>query len=476
MSYFTSPFLKLAVRAVVLSTLVACSGEQAAQGEEQVDTQEQAALVTRVVGYFPTWNGDVNAIQYDKLTHINYAFIVPTAQGGLTGPSSGDARLRSLVQTAHARGVKVLIAVGGWNNGNDSGFEQLAANPSTRTAFVNNLVNYVVQAGLDGADIDWEYPDPGASAQNFQALMRELSVALHSRGKLLTAAVVASGYTGGGIPTATFADVDFLNLMAYDGGHPHSTYTYAVQSLDYWLGRGLPKDKAVLGVPFYGRSPSTYVGYKDLVARDSQAPYKDNVGDVYYNGIATIQSKARLGHQRGGGVMIWDISDDATGSASLLTAIAQVLQGGGEPPSGNLLDNAGLESGSLSGWNAQWNNGVLAHKVDTDWPSAGSYKLTHWAPSAYQQVTGQSKSVANGTYRASVWARSSGGQSALRLYAKNHGGAEVTAEIGSGAVTGWTQYTIHNIQVTNGFIEVGVYSNAQAGNWAAFDQFELVKL
>jgi hypothetical protein len=83
--------------------------------------------------------------------------------------------------------------------------------------------------------------------------------------------------------------------------------------------------------------------------------------------------------------------------------------------------------------------------------------------------------VANGTYRASVWARSSGGQKALRLYAKNHGAAEVTAEIGSGAVSGWTQYTISNIAVTNGNIEVGVYSDANAGNWSAFDQFELVK-
>ncbi|PTL77347.1 chitinase [Vitiosangium sp. GDMCC 1.1324] len=461
--------------AAFISTLVACSGQPEAPAEDPVAPQEQSALATRVVGYFPTWNGDVNAIQYDKLTHINYAFVVPTAQGGLTGPGSGDSRLKSLVQTAHARGVKVSIAVGGWNDGNDSGFEQLSANASTRTAFVNNLVNYVTQAGLDGVDIDWEYPDPGTSSQNFALMMKELSTAMHSRGKLLTAAVVASGSTGGGIPTATFADVDFLNIMAYDGGYPHSTYNYAVQSLDYWLGRGLPKDKAVLGVPFYGRGPNSYVGYSTLVARDSQAPYKDLVGDVYYNGIATIQAKSQLALQRGGGVMIWDISDDATGSASLLTAIAQAVQGGSGPT--NLLANSGLESGSLSSWNSEWHNGTAAaHKVDTDSPYTGSYKLTHWASAAYQQVTGQTLNVANGTYRASVWVRSGGGQSALRLYAKNYGAAEVTAEIGSGAVSGWTQYTINNIPVTNGFIEVGVYSNAQAGNWAAFDQFELVKL
>jgi chitinase len=471
---FVSPIRHLVFGAACLSALAACSGLEA-PAEEPTAAQEQPALATRVVGYFPTWAGDVNAIQYDKLTHINYAFIVPTAQGGLTGPGSGDSRLRSLVSAAHARGVKVSIAVGGWNDGNDSGFEQLAANASTRTTFVNNLVNYVNQAGLDGVDIDWEYPDPGTSANNFAALMRELSTAMHSRGKLLTAAVVASGSTGGGVPTATFSDVDFLNIMAYDGGQPHSTYAYAVQSLDYWLGRGLPKDKAVLGVPFYGRSPSTYEGYKSLVARDSQAPYKDNVGNVYYNGIATIQSKTTLAMQRGGGVMIWDISDDATGSASLLTAIYQRAQGTTPPVTGNLLANAGFENGNLSSWNSEWHNATLAHKVDTDTVYAGGYKLTHYASAAYQQLTGQSLAVANGTYRASVWARSSGGQRALRLYAKNHGGAELTAEIGSGAVSGWTKYTIGTITVTSGAVEVGIYSDANAQNWSAFDQFELVK-
>ncbi|GHH04078.1 RICIN domain-containing protein [Comamonas sp. JC664] len=323
----------LALAAACVTTLLACSGapDEATVDADAVGSTERAALATRVVGYLPTWAGDVNALQYDKLTHINYAFALPTPQGGLTGVSSNDARLRSLVQTAHARGVKVLIAVGGWNNGDDSGFEQLAANASTRTAFVNNLIQFVNATGLDGVDLDWEYPDPGASAQNFAALVRELGAALRARGKLLTAAVIANGYYGEGIPTSTFSDFDFLNIMAYDGGHPHSTYDFAVQSLNYWVNRGLPRSKAVLGVPFYGRSPSSYVAYSELVRRDSQAPYKDWVGDVQYNGIATIQAKSRLALQQGGGVMIWELSQDTQGATSLLSAIAQVVQtpGGG---------------------------------------------------------------------------------------------------------------------------------------------------
>src|SRR5688500_17981435 len=84
----------------------------------------------KVVGYMPSWAGSVNSIQYNKLTHINYAFALPTASGGLQ-PIENPSKLQSLVATAHTNGVKVLIAVGGWNDGNDSGFETLASSAGT---------------------------------------------------------------------------------------------------------------------------------------------------------------------------------------------------------------------------------------------------------------------------------------------------------------------------------------------------------
>ncbi|MFD1178205.1 glycoside hydrolase family 3 N-terminal domain-containing protein [Paenibacillus puldeungensis] len=142
------------------------------------------------------------------------------------------------------------------------------------------------------------------------------------------------------------------------------------------------------------------------------------------------------------------------------------------PVNGNYLVNPGFESGSTTGWD-QWNGGVLAQAADTSFPYSGAYKLTHWASSDYQQLTRQTISLPNGIYRFSAWARSSGGQKALHLYAKN-GNKEVTAVVASNASDYWKKYTIDNIVVDTGQIEVGVWSNANANNWAAFDHFELV--
>jgi chitinase len=292
---------------------------------------QRAVAQFKVIGYMPSWTGDVNTVQYSKLTHINYAFLLPTATGGIQGIEN-PSKLQSLVSNAHANGVKVMISVGGWNNGDDSGFETLAGNSGYRNTFVTNMINFVNQYGLDGVDIDWEYPDGGTSANNYVTLMTQLSTEMHNRGKLLTAAVVGTG--GGSILASVFNVVDFLNLMAYDyNNYDHSTYSYAQQSMSEWRGRGLPQNKCVLGVPFYGR-PS-WETFAALVARGAD-PYADTYSGVGYNGITTIKNKTNLAFDQGSGVMIWELSGDATGANSLLSAIHEVvLNHGGGGPTGN---------------------------------------------------------------------------------------------------------------------------------------------
>ena len=313
--------MKARMLAVAAATLVGLSAPAAAQ--------------FKIVGYQPSWSGDVNQIQYGKLTHVNYAFI-DTNQGVSVATVPDHAKLQSLVSQAHARGVKVQIAIGGWTNLNNAGFESYSSTEANRTDFVNRCVTVVNHFNLDGVDIDWEYPVAGtAQVENFRLMMQKLCTEMHNRGKICTAAVAAVGSNADGISSSVFSYVDFLNLMAYDGGlgTAHSPYSYAVQTLDYWLGRGLPASKAVLGVPFYGHNTTSFAqarAYNVLLAADAQVPYKDQSQGYYYNGLQTIRDKTSLAKQRGGGIMTWELSQDGTGAASLLSAMYET--GGGTTP------------------------------------------------------------------------------------------------------------------------------------------------
>jgi len=277
----------------------------------------------RVVGYMPSWQGAIDAVSYNKLTHINYAFAVPKSNGDGSVTLENPPKLAATVTKAHENGVKVLLSVGGWNDGNDSGFEKLATSSTTRRVFVNNMIDLVNQYDLDGIDIDWEYPDIGISASKYTELMTELGIELRNRDKLLTAAVIAEGSLVQGVQPAVFDVVDFINIMAYDGGEPHSNYDWSINSFHLWKNRGLSAAKINLGVPFYSR-PGEF-DYKQAVIADRNNDKNDcaTINGVYgcYNGITTIQKKTQFMLQYGGGIKFWELSQDMSDDTSLLDAI-----------------------------------------------------------------------------------------------------------------------------------------------------------
>ena len=275
----------------------------------------------RVVGYLPDWRGDVAPGQLAQLTHVNYAFLLPTATGGLQ-PLANPAKLRHLVATAHAAGVRVLISVGGWHDGDHRAFDAIGARADYTAAFAASLLGFVAAYQLDGVDLDWEHPD-ARTAGSYAAVVARLAPALHRQGLLLTAAVAGGTWAGPGILSSVFADVDFLNIMAYDAAPPaHATYAGAVQALAYWKSRGLPTGKAVLGLPFYGQPSGE--AFAALVARGAD-PRADQLADVGYNGLATIERKTDLAFDQAGGVMVWELTQDAAGANSLLAAIGRVV-------------------------------------------------------------------------------------------------------------------------------------------------------
>ena len=292
----------------------------------------------KVVGYYPAWKEDLSKLRYDVLTHVNYAFAIPTAEGGLR-PLDNAAQAQQIIRDAHASGCKVLLAVGGWSY-NDTPLEAtfVAATETAekRTAFAEAIMTMCTQYGFDGIDMDWEHPRTDSpSAQAYEALMLDLAGQLHAQGKLLSAAVLSGATADGNIyydaaahSDAVLQAVDYINVMAYDGGdgQRHSSYDFAVNCAAYWREtRQHPADKVVLGVPFYAR-PS-WAAYSDLLAADKDAWQHDHITfngmDVWYNGWATITQKTRYAMNHLGGIMIWELTQDGTGEHSLLTAIGQ---------------------------------------------------------------------------------------------------------------------------------------------------------
>ena len=277
-----------------------------------------------VIGYYAAWSGEPEDIEFDKLTQVNFSFAFPGSTGNVRIAESG--KLEALVELAHAKNVKVYLAVGGWDigdgGGNDQAFEAMAKDAKNRQRFVSSLLFQIKDYNLDGIDIDWEYPD---DQESFLLLMTELYPALKAKGKGLSVAAAGEGVHGDGINAESFQYMDYLNIMAYDGPTPHSSYEYAVKCLDYWSGRGCPKEKLILGLPFYGKDPNT--DYKVLIQGNPlMASQMDEQEGIHYNGIPTIQKKVKLAQDRAAGVMIWELSQDVNNQYSLLKSINDALK------------------------------------------------------------------------------------------------------------------------------------------------------
>lgn len=294
---------------------------------------------SRVVAYAPNW-GDVKAlagtIDYAKLTHINVAFENPTNDAG---DLSFSRKNDMLIAQAHARNVPVLISIGG---GSASGDKVLLARyaglltAGKREGFAAKLAAYVEEHHFDGLDVDLEGPSING---DYGAFIAALAGALKPKGKLLTAAL-SKGYGGSKVPDSVFAHFDFVNIMAYDGtGYwdanapgQHSSLEFAEANVSYWLKRGLPRDKAVLGVPFYGYGFGAAFrkrdySYAEIVAAHPGAENADQAGKtIWYNGLPTIRAKTQYVVERGlGGVMIWSLDYDVPRPRSLLSAIYETL-------------------------------------------------------------------------------------------------------------------------------------------------------
>lgn len=184
--------------------------------------------------------------------------------------------------------LKTLISVGGWTWSNR--FSDVAAGAATRETFANSAVEFIRTYGFDGVDLDWEYPVAGglsgntyspADKQNYTLLLKKVREKLDAAGTadgkkyLLTIASGASQKYANNTELSEIAKtVDWINIMTYDfhGGWEKSTNHNAAlypdpndpstgeikkfntsDAIDIYFQSGVPANKLVLGLPFYGK-------------------------------------------------------------------------------------------------------------------------------------------------------------------------------------------------------------------------------
>ncbi len=298
----------------------------------------------KVLAYYFAGEGErreMEGLRFSILTHVNYAFAIPTEEGRLH-PLAHPEQAKEFVRMAHDNNAVAMIAVGGWSylgERLESVFARATDTPEKRKQLAEDIEALCDVYGFDGIDIDWEYPKlENGIAQQYEALMVDLAKRLHAKDRYLTAAVYAGLTAEGEIHEVSAAQtdrvlevVDWINVMTYDGGDEadHSPYELATGCGAYWTEtRGVPAKKVLLGVPFYGRpAPARY---RDILAQDPEAWNKDttvfNGRQVWYNGCETIRRKAAYAKEKLGGVMIWEIGEDTPDpEKSLLSAVAEGL-------------------------------------------------------------------------------------------------------------------------------------------------------
>jgi chitinase len=361
----------------------------------------------RVVAYVASWSAAPPVIHPEHLTHINFAFahIDKTGRAVFEPAAAGQGLLAlQALKKANPR-LRLIISVGGWQA---EGFSDAALTDSSRLTFAKSAVALLREYGADGIDLDWEYPGQGVAGikyraedkHNFTLLLKTLREELDGAAQVRAAQVGAAQVAGstalkrsGGaryILTIAAADreyfdhtemdklpvyLDWINLMSYDffnsltptTGHHAGLYASehsaptdrnAAAAVKQYLAAGVPADKIVLGVAFYGRGFAGVTpvnngvnqpyqrfegehSYAELAGKligsrgfirywdaSAQAPYLWNGTSrtfITYDDPQSIGVKARYAlEQRLGGIMFWELSQDRDGE--LLDVITRTFQ------------------------------------------------------------------------------------------------------------------------------------------------------
>lgn len=258
--------------------------------------------------------------------------------------------------------LKVMLSAGG-----GSCFSEAVSSEKNRTIFIHSIFKLLNKYNFDGIDIDWEFPAwdglPAMDKINFVQFLKEFHLA--NKYKYVLSVAVAAPKTiidvSYDIPNIA-KYVDFINLMSYDyhdfswympfTGHNSPLFRRSIEtgyfatlntawSAQYWVEKGLPRSKLLVGIPTYTHSykladphlysfdaPAVGTGLGELTYpevcnflngggirvfdKESQVPYAHKNFDwIGYDDYQSVSAKAKWIKQFDfGGIMTYDLNCD----------------------------------------------------------------------------------------------------------------------------------------------------------------------
>jgi len=313
----------------------------------------------RVIGYFPHWaqysQFKPSDVRYDFVSEVRYGYLTPSGSDLLFADDSDKDNFLDLVKRAKAAKVKITVAIGGM------GSESAMSEAYGTSGLARTAKKFKEEYGVDAFELDGGM----VSAEDLQKLLR-MAVDWANDGIAVSVAVPGIENLARAASGADLSKIESFSLWFTDQAsagdaqvQPNSNMSENIRTLAAFANAGVPKNKLVPIIPFYGRTfykagglGSSHEGvgsgnegmlpYKDVldkfkdtvsykVSFDEASKSEVAVGaseTIVFNGIPSVKALAEAVKSNGyGGIAAFDMSGDHREPiVSLLVTAGQILR------------------------------------------------------------------------------------------------------------------------------------------------------